>query len=215
MRNRWGTTSLMVAALLALSCQRNLGHPFPDGGGGARSSGGGNGGSPTASAGGNGGSTTIGVGGNGGSRTIGVGGNGGSRTIGVGGNGGSVVTDAGADRGAPPPDAGKDTAPDGATPGCPVDCTHLPHVRPDAIVRCVQGKCQYFGDACEPGFANCSGNANTGCETDMSTNNNCGSCFFKCYRAANLSSPHQRRLSVRESVQRSVSRRVRSLRVSI
>ena len=42
----------MVAALLALSCQRNLGPPFPDGGGGARSSGGGNGGSPTASAGG-------------------------------------------------------------------------------------------------------------------------------------------------------------------
>jgi hypothetical protein len=149
----------MLAALLALSCQRNLGRSFPDGGAGARSSAGGNGGLPTTSAGGNGGSTTIGV----------------------GGNGGSAVTDAGADRGAPPPDAGKDTGPDGATPGCPVDCTHLPHVRPDAIVRCLQGKCQYFGDACQPGFANCGGDANTGCETDVSTNSNCGSCYSVCY----------------------------------
>ena len=54
-------------------------------------------------------------------------------------------------------------------------------MRPDAIVRCVQGKCQYLGDACQPGFANCSGDANTGCETDVSTSSNCGGCFSACY----------------------------------
>jgi hypothetical protein len=159
----------MVAALLALSCQRNLrsnGGPFPDGGADTPSAAGGNGGSTTIGVGGNGGSTTIGVGGNGGSTTIGVGGNGGSTTIGVGGTGGSTGADAGADA---------------VTTGCPVDCTHLPHIRPDAIVRCLQGKCQYLGAACQPGFANCSGSANTGCETDVSTDSNCGACYAACY----------------------------------
>jgi len=167
-RDSWGTTSWLLAALLALSCQRNLqsGRTLPDGGTDARSSAGG---SPNSSAGGNGGSITTGNGGSGGSNTIGVGGHGGS--AGAGGGAGRP----------PPPDAGADTGADGTTPGCPVDCAHLPHVRPDALVRCIQGKCWYLGDACQPGFGNCSGDANTGCETDVSTNDNCGSCYHACY----------------------------------
>jgi hypothetical protein len=168
-----------LAALLALSCQRSL-MPLgpssnPGGAGGSRTNGR-DAGSPT---GGNGGSTTTGAGGNGGSTAAGAGG---STTTGAGGNGGSVAVDGGVDRA--PPDAGKDAGVDRSadvvTPGCPVDCTHLPHVLPDAIVSCVKGKCAFASSACEPGFANCSGSGSTGCETDISADSSCGSCFFKC-----------------------------------
>ena len=158
-----------LAALLAISCQRNLtndGRSSTDGGFAA----GGKGGSAST---GNGGSGTAGKGGGAGSIVTGYGGN--------RGNGGSSSVDAGGDRGAPPSDAGPDTGADGVTPGCPVDCTHLPHVRPDASVTCFKGKCTLLGDACEPGFANCSGTGDTGCETDVSTDTSCGSCFFKCF----------------------------------
>jgi hypothetical protein len=45
---------------------------------------------------------------------------------------------------------------------------------------CVNGKCVLPPGACQTGFANCSGSANTGCETDLSTNANCGFCGFNC-----------------------------------
>ena len=71
----------------------------------------------------------------------------------------------------------------GATPdasGCAVDCTHLPHVRAEGGASCFNGKCFLPYYACELGFANCSGDGNTGCETDVSKPANCGACGFSC-----------------------------------
>jgi len=170
-----------LAALLALACQRNLTPVDPpssgQGPGGSRASG-------TGAAGGNGGSR-IGPGGSGGpGGSPGPGGSGGPG--GLGGPGGSRVIDAGADRTTTPVDAGgPDRTPDVSRPpdasGCPVDCNHLPHVRSDlGTIACVSGKCLLPPNACQPGFGNCSGNANTGCESDLSTNANCGFCGFNC-----------------------------------
>ena len=145
---------LALAALLALSCQRSLMPVVP----------------PSSQQ------------GSGGSRVSGTGGNSGSTSTGTGGSGGpaaggrrSGAIDAGADRVAPPIDAGRDAGVDRTTDvsrppdalGCPVDCNHLPHcARGSEQSPCVNGSCVLPPGSCQTGFANCSGNANAGCETD-------------------------------------------------
>ncbi len=160
-----------LAALLALSCQRSL---MPVG--------------PSSSQQGSGGSRISATGGNSGSTNPGTGGSGGPG--GSAGPGGSGAIDAGADRVTPPIDAGRDAGvdrtADGSPPpdalGCPVDCNHLPHVSPGlGAIPCVNGSCVLPPGSCQTGFGNCSGSGNTGCETDLSTNDNCGFCGFDCH----------------------------------
>jgi hypothetical protein len=51
-------------------------------------------------------------------------------------------------------------------------------VNPQGSVSCSGGVCQV---GCNPGFANCDGNAGNGCETNVQTNiNNCGGCGIGC-----------------------------------
>ncbi len=159
-----------LAALLALSCGRSLmiDGPSPADGGGAGGS------AFTGTGASNGGTST---GGNGG--RAGVGGNGNKS-----GTGGTAVIDGGADQRITPQDGSVDRATDATSPtdtgGCPVDCNHLPNVQPNILVSCLQGKCQLTSNICLPGFANCSGNANTGCETDLSSAAHCGACGADC-----------------------------------
>jgi hypothetical protein len=152
-RSAWAPA---LAALLSISCQRNLAHDPPPSRGGA-----GAGGSAAGASGGKGGGATGSNGGN-------NGGNGGN-----GGSGGSTA-DAGA-----PQDASVDRSADTAG-GCPLDCSHLPNVQANILVKCVLGKCLLPPNSCLPGFANCSGNLNTGCEADLSTSSNCGTCGSRC-----------------------------------
>ncbi len=162
-----GPLAPALAALLALSCGRSLMHGGPS----SR-----DGGDPLSRDG------ASSIGGNGGSTTTGAAGNGGSTTTGGAGSGGSTGVDAGADR-PPSPDAGKDIGlpPTPDASGCPVDCSHLPNVKPNFGATCGgKNKCVLPVGACLTGFANCSGNGDTGCETDVSASNNCGDCFVKC-----------------------------------
>ena len=153
-----------LAALLALSCGRSLMIDGPSSGGG------GAGGSPSRTDAGDGSVSTGGAVGNGG------GGN--------GANGGSTGADAGGDQKVMPKDASVDRAADGTTSpdaaGCAVDCTHLPNIQPNVRVTCFQTKCMLPANACLPGFANCSGSSNTGCETDLSLPSHCGTCGYQC-----------------------------------
>ena len=151
-----------LVALLALSCGRSLMVDDP-----SSTAPGGNGGSGT-----NGSDASSTAGGNGGSTVTNAGGS--------GGPGGSGVIDAGAKDVGVDRTADVSQSPDASD--CPVDCNHLPHVRPEfGSIPCVKGKCMYPSTACQTGFANCSGSVNTGCETDMSSNDNCGFCGFACH----------------------------------
>jgi hypothetical protein len=71
-----------------------------------------------------------------------------------------------------------------ANPGdsmsCPVDCNHLPNVRPDVVGICRAGHCVLPGGACLDGFENCTPSFDDGCETDLSTDENCGQCGYNC-----------------------------------
>jgi len=67
-----------------------------------------------------------------------------------------------------------------ATPGCPVDCSHLPHVRANTGVTCAGGSCVVPAGSCEAGFAHCSTNPNDGCEADLAGPGSCGSCALVC-----------------------------------
>ena len=49
---------------------------------------------------------------------------------------------------------------------------------PNSIPACTAGQCQIA--ACSPGFANCDGIAANGCETNLNTVANCGSCGHAC-----------------------------------
>ncbi len=58
------------------------------------------------------------------------------------------------------------------------NCNIVCPARPNATPACQQGFC-YF--ECLPGFGDCDGNPNNGCETDFSTNlSNCGGCGITC-----------------------------------
>ena len=131
------------------------------------------------------------------------------------GTGGSVSADAGADRGAPPPDAGKDAGvdrgTDGVTPGCPIDCSHLPHVRPDVLVSCVKGKCAVLERPLRARVRQLQRQRRHRLRNRHFDRQQLRELLLQMRRAPDLSSAEQRRLSVRESVQRSVSRRVRRL----
>jgi hypothetical protein len=105
----------------------------------------------------------------------------------------SSVSEAGPD--APPdalPDAPSDT---GAESGCGDtttdphncgacghDCTALPHVMGAATCGAA-GQCVFPLTACAAGWTHCSGNADQGCETDISKVANCGGCGNACLPA--------------------------------
>ncbi|XP_024377461.1 uncharacterized protein [Physcomitrium patens] len=68
-------------------------------------------------------------------------------------------------------DTGKDANNCGA---CGQKCKDVPY----AISQCSNGKCQY---SCKPGWANCDGSWDNGCETDTGKDvSNCGACGQKC-----------------------------------
>jgi hypothetical protein len=62
---------------------------------------------------------------------------------------------------------------------CGHDCTSLPHVTGAASCTSA-GACAFSTSACAPGWADCNGNPDDGCETDVTTPANCGSCATKC-----------------------------------
>ncbi|KAG0563932.1 hypothetical protein M758_8G066500 [Ceratodon purpureus] len=58
--------------------------------------------------------------------------------------------------------------------GCGMKCKDVPY----ATAACSASKCEY---TCEPGWANCNGDWEDGCETDISSDvNNCGDCANVC-----------------------------------
>jgi hypothetical protein len=61
---------------------------------------------------------------------------------------------------------------------CGNDCTALPHVT--GATTCMSGHCTLPVSACVPGFADCDGNSDNGCETDLSQASHCGSCSVAC-----------------------------------
>jgi hypothetical protein len=62
---------------------------------------------------------------------------------------------------------------------CGHDCSNLPHV--SGMVACTTaGACIYDSTACAPGYADCDGNPDTGCETDLSLPTHCGTCSTTC-----------------------------------
>jgi len=69
--------------------------------------------------------------------------------------------------------------------GCGNDCTALPGVDP-AAVQCVNGACVL---ACLPGRAHCTGDVSSGCETDLSNPESCGSCTTACAEPTPVCAP--------------------------
>jgi len=68
----------------------------------------------------------------------------------------------------------KDLAKDADNCGqCGSDCSRHPHVAKGD--RCQAGTCAY---GCDPGWGDCSGSP--GCETDLTTTNDCGACGVTC-----------------------------------
>jgi len=57
---------------------------------------------------------------------------------------------------------------------CSTNCTALSHA---AQSTCSGGACQLV---CDQGYANCDGNPSNGCETDITTTTNCGTCGVAC-----------------------------------
>lgn len=108
-----------------------------------------------------------------------------------------------------PPSSGNDAGEDGATPdsgtptpgGCPSgqhmcngicvgltdplygcgDPTCTPCARDHATAACQGQKCVI--GACDPGYANCDGNPDNGCEGDLSKATSCGACNAVCNAA--------------------------------
>jgi hypothetical protein len=59
-------------------------------------------------------------------------------------------------------------------------CRHLPHVRPDMPVECLNGQCYVFPGGCSAGWAHCTTRGEDGCETDLSQTAHCGTCNTRC-----------------------------------
>lgn len=62
---------------------------------------------------------------------------------------------------------------------CGHDCTRLPNVA-GAVSCSPDGMCAFDGNACATGTANCSMDAETGCDTDIKTAEHCGDCQTVC-----------------------------------
>jgi hypothetical protein len=71
--------------------------------------------------------------------------------------------------------------------GCGHDCTGLKNV--SGAVSCKEGVCSIPPSSCEPGFADCNKKPDDGCETKLSSEDNCGSCGTKCAVSAPVCSP--------------------------
>lgn len=66
---------------------------------------------------------------------------------------------------------------------CGFDCSALENVKAGAAppdVQCAGGVCVVQPSACMTGFGHCSNNANDGCETDLTSVSNCGTCNKAC-----------------------------------
>ena len=62
---------------------------------------------------------------------------------------------------------------------CGHDCTGLAHV--SGTTSCTAtGACAFPASSCAPGWADCDGNPDDGCETDITQPTNCGSCGDVC-----------------------------------
>jgi hypothetical protein len=62
---------------------------------------------------------------------------------------------------------------------CGHDCTNLPHV--SGPTGCsASGACVIASGSCTPGWADCDGNADDGCEQDITQPGHCGSCTTVC-----------------------------------
>ncbi|MFO0756201.1 MAG: DNRLRE domain-containing protein [Byssovorax sp.] len=64
--------------------------------------------------------------------------------------------------------------------GSPLSCGACGNVCsfPHAEAGCSAGSCTFVG--CDPGFGNCDGSAQNGCETDLATSSDCGACGVTC-----------------------------------
>lgn len=67
---------------------------------------------------------------------------------------------------------------------CRHDCTALQRVRADKV-ECRDGACVIPAGACLPGYANCSGDPERGCESDVTQSSRCG-CGVSCATGARL-----------------------------
>jgi hypothetical protein len=63
---------------------------------------------------------------------------------------------------------------------CGHDCTSLPNVSGAVACDTVDGVCSFPPGSCKPGTADCNGNPDDGCETDVTTGAHCGSCTTSC-----------------------------------
>jgi hypothetical protein len=66
---------------------------------------------------------------------------------------------------------------------CTIDCTALPHVLSSGV-SCTVGRCAI--GACAPGWLNCDGNPENGCEADVRDPTSCGRCGVTCRDATPL-----------------------------
>jgi hypothetical protein len=62
---------------------------------------------------------------------------------------------------------------------CGHDCTNLPHVS-GAVSCSAAGACVFPVSSCAPGWTQCLSNPDLGCETNITTTANCGSCGNMC-----------------------------------
>ncbi len=62
---------------------------------------------------------------------------------------------------------------------CGHDCTNLPHVTGSTGCS-ASGSCVIGSTSCAPGWADCDGNPEDGCETDITQPGHCGSCTTVC-----------------------------------
>lgn len=58
---------------------------------------------------------------------------------------------------------------------CGLSCSGLPHVN---SAMCAASACRI--GMCEPGYSDCDGDARNGCETAITTTDNCGACAARC-----------------------------------
>jgi hypothetical protein len=63
-------------------------------------------------------------------------------------------------------------------------CNALPNVRDGAVVECRDGRCVIPPDGCENLYADCTPNADDGCESDITDEATCGACDVACDAAS-------------------------------